>query len=56
MFSLKTILFIIFLCVLIISISYIKTLNVAESGETFLNNINTAQYSKTNLQGPNKCS
>jgi hypothetical protein len=56
MFSLKTILFIIFLCVLIISISYIKTLYAAQSQETFLNNMNPTQYSKTNLGLPNKCS
>ena len=56
MFSLKTILFIIFLCVLIISISYIKTLYVAQTGESFLNNISASQYSKTKLVSPNKCS
>jgi hypothetical protein len=56
MFSLKTNLFILFLCVLIISISYIKTLTVAQSGESFLNNIMPSRYSKTNLGLPNKCS
>ena len=56
MFSLKTIMFIIFLCVLIVSISYIKTLYVAQSEESFLSNMNPTQYSKTNFQGPNKCS
>lgn len=47
MFSLRTILFITFLCVLIIFISYVKTLSVTSIEETFNTNLNSS---------PSKCS